>query len=74
MGAMTARRMSREHEAHLGRVKRRIVERIDAKYRAGQRQHGGRLWEKPVLEELLDEIADLAVYAETLREKLRGNP
>jgi len=62
--------MSPDQEAHLRRVKAHILRRIDAKYRAGQREHGGNLWKKPgVLEMLLDELVDACVYAESKLEQ-----
>jgi hypothetical protein len=62
--------MSIDQEAHLERVKRRVCERIDRKYRTGQTEHGGDLFAKPgIIEMLLDEVADLAVYGETIKEQ-----
>lgn len=66
-------RMPYDAEQHLSRVKRRVAARIDRKYRAGQREHGGELWKKSplaLIEDALDEVIDLAVYLETLRERL----
>jgi len=60
-------------ERHLAQVKRRVARRISFKYRKGQAEHGGRLWEKPALalvEDVLDEAVDLIVYMETLKEQL----
>lgn len=37
------------------------------KYQAGQEEHGGRLWRKPVLEFAWEEVLDLPVYMHTLR-------
>lgn len=70
---MSRFRMDRRCEEHLRRVKRRVAGRMDRKYRAGQREHGGKLSEKPaaaLIEEALNEVIDLAVYLETLWEKL----
>lgn len=62
--------MSADQEAHLERVKRRVCERIDQKYRRGQKEHGGDLWRKNgIIEMLLDEVADSVVYGETLKEQ-----
>jgi hypothetical protein len=36
--------------------------RIVPKYHQGQAEHGGKLWRKPVLDAITDEIADLMVY------------
>ena len=62
--------MDHEHEAHLSRVKHQICELIDSKYRRGQAEHGGRLWEKPgIIENIIEEITDLVVYILTFREQ-----
>lgn len=62
--------MSEEHEAHLQRVKDVLCAQLDAKYRKGQIEHGGRLWEKPgMLEHAIEEAIDLCVYLLTLREQ-----
>ena len=62
--------MGKEHEAHLSRIKQRLMLDIDAKYRAGQEEHGGELWLKPgMLENAYAEVLDLAVYLLTLMEQ-----
>ena len=43
---------------------------MDKRYRAGQREHGGHLWKKPVLNEALAEATDLLVYLHTLRQQI----
>jgi hypothetical protein len=66
--------MTPEQENHLERVKSEFLEAVDTKYRAGQREHGGDLWRKPgVLEMLMDECVDFWVYAQVLKEQ-RDNP
>lgn len=40
---------------------------ISSKYRAGQKEHGGRLWRKPMLGHMIEEITDLVVYMATHR-------
>jgi hypothetical protein len=66
--------MSPEQEAHLQAIKEWICERIDKKYREGQKTHGGNLWAKPfVFEMLLDEVTDLITYAYTHKQHL-SNP
>lgn len=73
-GMILPERMPYDAERHLSRVKRRVAARIDRKYRAGHREHGGKLWEKPasaLIEEALNEVIDLAVYLETLKEQLQ---
>lgn len=62
--------MTAEQEAHLARVKARFSADLDAKYRAGQEEHGGDLWLKPgALENAYAEVLDLAVYILTLMEQ-----
>jgi hypothetical protein len=63
--------MDPEHEAHLDTIKTQITELIDTKYRAGQKEHGGTLWQKPgLLDEAIKEVVDLAVYLLTLKEQI----
>jgi len=58
-------------EAHLERIVRDVGVEVRAKYRAGQTEHGGRLWEKPgMLARLTQEHHDALVYGHTLREQL----
>ena len=62
--------MTPDHEAHLQRIKDRFVADVDAKYRAGQLEHGGQLWLKPgALENAYAEVLDLAVYLLTAMEQ-----
>lgn len=65
------REMTPVHEAHLSHVVRAQSRLIDAKYRAGQRDHGGTLFKKPgMLANAIDEQVDLAVYLITLHEQI----
>lgn len=62
--------MTDAHEAHLARIKAKLTADIDAKYRAGQEEHGGEIWMKPgMLEHAYAEVLDLAVYILTLMEQ-----
>lgn len=66
--------MTQEQEKHLDDIKYAFVKAVDAKYRAGQAEHGGDLWKKPgVLEMLMDECVDFFVYAQVLKQQ-RDNP
>ena len=38
---------------------------MSKKYRAGQDEHGGKLWRKPMLKNMQDEVVDLVVYFHT---------
>jgi len=57
--------MTPEREQHLQAVKNYICDLIDKKYRTGQMEHGGNLWEKDVNKEIIPEITDLAIYIAT---------
>jgi hypothetical protein len=66
--------MDAPHEAHLARIITSVTRDIDAKYRAGQIEHGGDLWMKPgMLEQAIAEALDLCVYLYTeLEQRDRG--
>lgn len=62
--------MDEQHEAHLRRILDDFNADTRAKYEAGQREHGGNLWEKGgMIEHALEEAIDLVVYLYTLREQ-----
>ncbi len=66
--------MTTEQEAHLDEIKYAFVKAVDAKYRKGQEEHGGNLWKKPgVLEMLMEECVDFWVYAYVLKQQ-RDDP
>lgn len=62
--------MTPSHEAHLELIKAKVEVDLDRRYRAGQAQHGGKLWSKPVLCEALAEATDLMVYLHTLQQQI----
>jgi phage terminase large subunit GpA-like protein len=67
--------MTKPQELHLERIKERGLALLDAKYRAGQREHGGNLWQKPMVRNIMEESLDLLVYTLTLEqqmEEMRG--
>jgi hypothetical protein len=60
-------------ESHLARVKKKFVELVDAKYRAGAAEHDGELLALPdlsILDFAIDEAIDQVVYLLSLKEKL----
>jgi hypothetical protein len=62
--------MTEEQDAHLGRILDGLTAKISAKYKQGQKQHGGNLWEKSgLLEEALSEAIDQVIYLSTLIEQ-----
>ena len=65
--------MTRRQEQHLVAVIHSVSRRIDRKYRAGAVEHSGDIRDlTPVqlVEEALNEVADLFVYLETVKVKL----
>jgi hypothetical protein len=61
-----------DHESHLRRLKEQFTLDLDAKYRAGQQEHGGNIWEKRgMLAHAIEEAIDQVVYLYTLREQLQ---
>jgi len=51
--------------AHCNMILSKWRGRIMPKYNAGQVEHGGRLWRKPMTDAITDEITDLMVYWDT---------
>lgn len=63
--------MTPSQEEHLGLLKSKIQMDLDEKYRAGQKEHGGCLWNRPVVKDLKSEVVDLVAYTYTLEMNLR---
>lgn len=62
--------MDAQHEAHLGRIIKQFSDEVSAKYRKGQAEHGGNLWQKPgMLDYAIEEALDQVVYLFTMREQ-----
>jgi hypothetical protein len=67
--------MTPEQEAHLKRIKTNFTSKVDLKYRAGQKEHGGDLIHNNALaliDMTISEAIDQVVYLETLREIIVG--
>lgn len=65
--------MTIEQEEHMYRVEDEFRILLRNKYKAGQAEHGGNLWEKPgMIDMALEEVVDLAVYLLTLKEQSNG--
>ncbi len=65
--------MTREQEDHLESIKLYFVSASDKKYRAGQAEHGGNLFDMDTIQLLdcaIEEAIDQVVYLITLRQKL----
>lgn len=68
--------MTKEQEAHLLKIKQTFDKEVDKKYREGQKEHGGNLYEmlpEKLLDNAIDEALDLVVYLVTLRESIIVN-
>ena len=63
------RPMQKKHKKHLRYVVREAGRRIREKYIRGQKEHGGDLWTRDLLEEAINEGIDLLVYLLTLKER-----
>tara|TARA_R100001086_G_scaffold249732_2_gene190615 strand:+ start:929 stop:1216 length:288 start_codon:yes stop_codon:yes gene_type:complete len=63
--------MTLQQEDHLTNLTRTVTTQIDKKYRAGQAEHGGDLWERvPLVEDMIEESIDQVTYALTLKQQL----
>tara|TARA_Y100001951_G_C11109701_1_gene166750 strand:- start:24 stop:314 length:291 start_codon:yes stop_codon:yes gene_type:complete len=63
--------MTLAQEDHLSEIQKTVGAEIDRKYRAGQAEHGGDLWERvPLVSDLIDESIDQMTYALTLKAQL----
>jgi hypothetical protein len=60
--------MNPQQETHLREIKQVISEQLEFKYRKGQQEHGGNLWERNCVEEAYKEATDLVTYLHTARE------
>ena len=67
--------MTDEQREHLGSIQLDFNRRVQKKYEAGAKEHGGNLWEKPLkwqLEQVMEEAIDSYTYAYTALEQLNG--
>jgi len=63
--------MTLKQEDHLNGIIKTISGQVDRKYRAGQAEHGGDLWERvPLVEDMIEESIDQITYALTLQSQL----
>lgn len=61
--------MTQQQEEHLKDIKQCFVDEVDKKYRKGQAEHGGNLWDRDCLKEIMAEAIDLVTYAKTEQER-----
>ena len=57
--------MTDAQENHLGSITQGFVDAMSRKYRQGQAEHGGNLWERNCLEDAMPEALDLVAYLHT---------
>jgi len=65
--------MTKEQEAHLQSIKDEFNRLVDPKYRKGQEEHGGDLFDKDIknlIEAALEEAIDQVVYLLTIKQQL----
>lgn len=65
--------MTIDQEIHLERMKNKFRALADKKYRKGQNEHGGNLFDKPTLEllkEIQAESIDLFIYTQTAIDRM----
>lgn len=61
--------MTDAQEQDLKEIKLTFAEAVEKKYRAGQKEHGGNLWDRDPVPEMQSEIVDLFTYYKTLRDR-----
>jgi hypothetical protein len=67
--------MTIEQELHLQSIKDYFISSVDIKYRKGQAEHGGNLFDMSTITLLdcaIDEALDQVVYLVTLRQRLNS--
>lgn len=67
--------MTPEREAHLLHIEQQVHVMLDTKYRKGQAEHGGSLFDVPTIQlvdNAIEEAIDQLTYLLTIREKLVG--
>ncbi len=63
--------MNQAQEEHLEDIKYEFTRLVDAKYRAGAAEHGGELYKKKnIIDMLIEEHIDGLVYALTLKQQI----
>lgn len=56
-------------EQHVEEILAEVRHDVRTKYKAGQEEHGGKLWRKPIMNYMGEEITDLVVYWYTFRDQ-----
>lgn len=71
MKRIMAFKMTTAQRAHRDGLAREFLNEFPAKYNAGQREHGGELWRKPLAGEMVKEALDFYAYAKTIEQQHR---
>jgi len=67
--------MTPDQEQDLQNIQDLFYSLVEQKYRAGQKEHGGNLWDMTLddlIHNAMDEAIDQFVYLKTLHDKLRS--
>ena len=65
--------MTTQQEQHLANIKEDFAREVEKKYRAGQAQHGGNLWlKKNIIDMIKEEAVDQYVYACSLKTQIEN--
>lgn len=70
-------RMTPNQEVHLASIIKRFGEKCSKKYRAGQAEHGGDMWDMSAMalvDNAINEAIDQVVYLLTLKDRLTKVP
>lgn len=59
-------------EGHIAGIIERAAWALREKYLRGQDEHGGQLWRQPCLERAYEEVLDLMIYLDVVREHIRA--
>ena len=63
--------MTLAQEDHLANIQQTVGVEIERKYRLGQAEHGGDLWERvPLVDDMIEESIDQMTYALNLKSQL----
>ena len=64
--------MKKDQEEHLKEVIKDFAEPVSKKYRRGQQEHGGNIWQKPTLPLMAEEVIDFWVYFHVHRKHIEA--
>lgn len=71
---ITVPRITQDHLDHIDRLTNNFKLRATEKYKAGVIEHGGNIWDMPLIDlinNLEEELIDAWVYLQTIKDKLK---